>query len=80
MRPDSFAAKVAPNGDLFGTTRYGGVLRSTDGGSTWIDVLPSGDERFDFDWIDETLGFARSRFQIARTRDGGASWEVVTND
>lgn len=55
----------------------GGVYRTTNGGSTWQQVLNGGDI-YDFWFINDTLGFCGGAGgSIARTTDGGATWTWI---
>ena len=55
----------------------GGVYRTTNGGSTWQQVLNGGDI-YDLWFINDTLGFCGGAGgSMARTTDAGATWTWV---
>jgi photosystem II stability/assembly factor-like uncharacterized protein len=65
----------------------GSVYRTTDGGSTWIDISPSGYESLDFrdiEVFDQKAALIVSAgypSRILKTNDGGISWrEVFASD
>jgi photosystem II stability/assembly factor-like uncharacterized protein len=55
----------------------GGVYRTTNGGSTWEQVLDGGNI-YDLWFVNDTLGFCGGEGgSIARTTDGGATWTWI---
>lgn len=67
------------------TGSHGSVLRTTDGGASWIDVSPHGLGDLDFrdvhafsehDAVILSIGFGESS-RILRTGDGGSSWATM---
>jgi len=63
----------------------GNSVRSTDGGTTWLDMDSLGaigdGEPFDINFVDTLNGWAiASRQSIRRTTDGGDSWTIVATD
>lgn len=67
------------------TGSHGSVLRTTDGGATWIDVSPDGLGDLEFrdvhafsehDAVILSIGFGESS-RILRTIDGGANWATM---
>jgi photosystem II stability/assembly factor-like uncharacterized protein len=55
----------------------GGCYRTTNGGSTWQQVL-NGGNIFDLWFVDDNLGFCGGAGgSIARTTDGGATWTWI---
>ena len=58
------------------------ILRTTDGGDTWIDVpFENGNEwLYGVDFADDMVGFAVGDFaSILRTTDGGVTWTIQLN-
>lgn len=55
----------------------GGCYRTTNGGSTWQQVLNGGDI-YDFWFVNDDLGFCGGAGgSMARTTDGGATWSWI---
>ncbi len=92
-------APCGSDGRLFASVEVGGLLRSEDGGETWVcdPVIEDDDIHFitghpdDADLLYAALGYAAlphrrredgvRRFGgIARSRDGGATWEKLETD
>ena len=75
-----------PKTGWFGTTRYGEVWHTQDGGKSWQKVSqgPSGVRAFTgLDFVTPELGWSLlfvqgdDGWRLARTRDGGANWEII---
>lgn len=75
-----------PKTGWFGTTRYGEVWHTQDGGKSWqkVNQGPSGVRAFiELDFITAELGWGLlfvqgdGGWRLARTRDGGVTWETV---
>ena len=67
------------------TGSHGTVLRTTDGGASWIDISPDGLGDLEFrdvhafsehDAVILSIGFGESS-RILRTMDGGSTWETL---
>lgn len=55
----------------------GGIYRTTNGGSTWTQVLDGGNI-YDLWFVNDTLGFCGGEGgSTARTTDGGATWTWI---
>jgi photosystem II stability/assembly factor-like uncharacterized protein len=74
---------MAPDGSLF-LWRWEGLLRSTDGGETWVTRKPPGEgaRLLGFDGSSASPRTLYVRFddgsaRIARSRDGGDSWQLI---
>jgi photosystem II stability/assembly factor-like uncharacterized protein len=54
------------------------ILRTTDGGATWVsqNLPPRGDQFSDVSFTDANTGTIVAAHYIYRTRDGGATWWV----
>lgn len=57
------------------------IVKTTDGGITWSETafLELG-LAYDLEFIDAQVGFVAGNFGIARTGDGGVSWDLVWDD
>ena len=63
---------------LFADMQFESTWRSMDGGTTWA---PAGIPYFqEMVFLDDTLGFYCSQQEVFRTEDGGATWEVLSDD
>lgn len=69
-----------PTPDLILVSGFNGVLlRSTDGGGTWVESTPHDDaSRFEgLSMLDSNHGIARVNQWLIYTKDGGASWTPI---
>jgi photosystem II stability/assembly factor-like uncharacterized protein len=58
-------------GEIYTQTGY--VLRTTDGGASWVDVSPSGAWESDACFLDDQTGWLTGA-SIYKTTDGGSTW------
>lgn len=74
------AVEAAPGGALWAVGAAGTLLRSEDGGASWVSSGPKLDtDLLDVDFVDGLTGWAVGRDgQCLHTVDGGASWERRT--
>lgn len=57
-----------------------GVFRTTDGGENWTEVLPGNAGGVWLHFFDEQEGICINSSNMARTMDGGMSWEYIHGD
>lgn len=67
------------NAFIVGQTNQNGlILKTTDGGDNWIQVLKSERTLSDIDFIDNYTGWAVGNFgQVFRTNDAGITWDSL---
>jgi hypothetical protein len=76
--PDTRSLAAAPDGTLFANVHVGGILRSTDGGDTWVPTI---DVDTDVHQVVAPGGpvLAASAYGLAESVDGGLTWNLVTD-
>ncbi len=76
--PDTRSLAVAPDGSLFANVHVGGILRSTDGGDTWVPTI---DVDTDVHQVVAPGGpvLAASAYGLGESVDGGLTWDLVTD-
>ena len=74
---DAVAAIDAQTAFVVGTfyTNRGFVLRTRNGGASWVDVSPSGAFNSDVEFVDASSGWVVGP-AIFHTADGGATWDT----
>ncbi len=63
--------------DLTGWAGGGVIMKTVDGGASWMTQVPSATVR-EFFFLDSSRGFAAGGRTILRTQDGGATWVNIT--
>ncbi len=77
---DRYAVAFSPSGVGLTVGAHGVILRSTDHGSSWADMVPLDDHyrpsaiAFGSDAVGVTVG---SQGKVFRTSDGGSSWQAT---
>lgn len=76
--PDTRSLARAPDGTLFANVHVGGILRSTDGGETWVPTI---DVDADVHQVVAPGGavLAASAWGLGESADGGVTWDLVTD-
>ncbi len=62
-------------------TYEGGIAKSTDAGDSWTIVSgASSNHKTLLEFVDKNIGYAKSYPDMARTQDGGATWQEIIID
>jgi photosystem II stability/assembly factor-like uncharacterized protein len=64
---------------FFASGEAGNVIKSTDGGATWVLLASLGNRVTDQWWLDATTGYVVGALLARRTTNGGATWASIPN-
>ena len=85
-KPGDISRKISLNAIYFVDENIGyavgtksTLIKTTDGGMTWIDISPAGDKEFDDVYFhNELYGFITKINTVLRTTDGCQTWDSIS--